>query len=563
MLRSSLVTLVLLPAALAAQTTPNPLKYPAKPTASAITPADLMSRVYGFADDSMMGRTAGTVYHDKGTDYIARELARLGIKPAGDNGTYFQRIPLMFHALEASTRFTVDGRDYAPGTDFLARDAVDFNMSARDLQSATVVYGGMFPDTARMIRPDSVQGKVLVFTVPRGWQANRGGLVQRYLMAAGIVVATLDSMPPETRASLSTPSTYHNDGPIFQQVPTFFYSTRAMAEAMLGGPLATAVVGASGKTISGSMKYADVPTPGSRNVIGVIPGSDPKLSGQYVTLGAHSDHVQPGAPGAAGGYALPIDHDSVWAFYHVVRPNGADDDNKAPTAEDWPKILAKLDSVRKVRAPRMDSVYNGADDDASGSMGLLEVAEAFATSRDKPKRSLLFVWHVGEELGMLGSGFFTDNPTVPRDSITSMINIDMIGRGGTQDIAGGGPGYMQLIGSKRLSSELGALVETEAKKFTAVPFKLDYQYDANGHPQQFYCRSDHERYARYGIPVVFMSTGGHPEYHQITDEPQYLDYEQLTRVSQFVFTLTKTIANQDRRVAVDKPKPDPTAPCRQ
>ena len=569
MKRLSLLAAILLPATLtfaplsasAAQAQTNPLKYPAKPTTAAITPADLMSRLYGFADDSMMGRKAGTVYHDKGVEYIARELTRLGLKPGGDNGTYFQRIPLMVHNLSPSTKFSVDGRDFVAGADFLPRDAADFGMSARELQGTTVVYGGMFPDTANMIKPDQAMGKVLVFTVPRGWQANRGGLVQRYLMAAGIVVATLDSMPQGVRANLSTPSMYLNRGPTLQQIPTFFYATRVMAEAMLGGPLAGATVGAPGRTVSGSMKYVDSPAPGSRNVIAILPGSDRKLAGQYVAIGAHSDHVDPTM--SPSDFSLPVDHDSLWVFYHVARPNGADDGRKPATAEDWPKINAKLDSVRKVRTPRLDSIFNGADDDGSGSMGLLEVAEAFATSRDKPKRSMLFIWHVGEEEGLWGSEHFTDFPTVPRDSITSQINIDMIGRGGTQDIAGGGPGYLQLIGSRRLSTQLGDLVEVEGKKFTNPAFKFDYQYDANGHPQQYYCRSDHYNYARYGIPVVFMSTGGHPEYHQVTDEPQYIDYDQLARVSQLVFNTAKAIGNLDQRLVVDKPKPDPKGQCRQ
>src|SRR5262245_7397330 len=112
MKRSSLVALVLLPAALTAQAKQNPLKYVAKPTVAAITPADLMSRLYVFADDSMNGRSAGTLWHDKGTDYIARELGRMGVKPAGDNGTYFQRIPLNIHNVAADSKFTVDGKDY-------------------------------------------------------------------------------------------------------------------------------------------------------------------------------------------------------------------------------------------------------------------------------------------------------------------------------------------------------------------------------------------------------------------------------------------------------------------
>jgi Zn-dependent M28 family amino/carboxypeptidase len=293
-------------------------------------------------------------------------------------------------------------------------------------------------------------------------------------------------------------------------------------------------------------------------VVAVLRGSDPALAGQYVAIGSHSDHV--GYSTQTNDFPLPVDHDSLLAFYRVVRPGGADDGAKPATADDWPRIRAMLDSLRRVRAPRPDSIYNGADDDGSGSMGMLEVAEALATSRDKPKRSILFVWHVAEEKGLWGAEHFTDNPTVPRDSIVAQINIDMIGRGGARDIRDGGPGYLQLIGSRRLSTELGDLVEAEGRKFSP-PFRFDYQYDANGHPQQYYCRSDHYMYARYGIPVVFMSTGGHAEYHQITDEPQYIDYDQLARVTQLVHNTAKAVANLDHRVVVDKPKPAPGARC--
>jgi len=551
---STMFVLLALPAALVAQQKQNPLKYAAKPTVAAITPADLMSRLYGFADDSMMGRNAGTVYHDKGVEYIGRELARLKLKPGGDNGTFFQRIPLMMRGLAQDTKFTVDGRDFVPGVDILPRDASVFGADARDLQGATAIYGGVFGDTA-MIKPDLAAGKVVVFTVPRGWQANRGALTQRYVMSAGLVVASLDSMPADMRKSLAEPAPSMVGAPRVLQVPVFFYSTRAMAEAMLGAPLSGMAPGTTGRTVTGSVKYTETPAPGSRNVIAILPGSDPKLAGQYVAIGAHSDHV--------GFDSAPVDHDSLYAFNHVVRPGGADDGNKPATPDDWPKVMAKLDSLRKLHTPRKDSIFNGADDDGSGSMGLLEVAEAFATAKDKPKRSMLFIWHVGEEEGLWGSEYFTDNPTVPRDSITTEINIDMIGRGSAQDTPGGGPGHLELIGSRRLSTELGDLVETEGKKFTNPPFKFDYQYDANGHPQQYYCRSDHYEYARYGIPVAFMSTGGHADYHQVTDEPQYIDFDQFARVSQLVFNLAKTVANMDHRLVVDKPKPDPKGQCRQ
>jgi Peptidase family M28 len=136
----------------------------------------------------------------------------------------------------------------------------------------------------------------------------------------------------------------------------------------------------------------------------------------------------------------------------------------------------------------------------------------------------------------------------------------MIGRGGAQDEKGGGPGYVQLIGSRRLSTELGDLVEAVAKT-EPMKFHFDYQFDANGHPQQYYCRSDHYEYARYGIPITFFSTGGHRDYHQVTDEPQYIDYDQLTGVARLVHDVALRVANLDHRVVVDKTKPNPKAQC--
>ena len=178
----------------------------------------------------------------------------------------------------------------------------------------------------------------------------------------------------------------------------------------------------------------------------------------------------------------------------------------------------------------------------------------------KPRRSLLFVWHTAEEAGLYGAEYFTDHPTVSRDSVVAQLNIDMIGRGGADDLPGGGPDYVQLLGSRRLSTEFGNLIE-DVNKSPSNGLKLDYTYDANGHPEQYYCRSDHYQYARYGIPIVFMSTGGHPDYHQVTDEPQYIDYPHLTKVVSFLADVGERVANLDHRVVVDKPKPDPNGQC--
>jgi Zn-dependent M28 family amino/carboxypeptidase len=204
-------------------------------------------------------------------------------------------------------------------------------------------------------------------------------------------------------------------------------------------------------------------------------------------------------------------------------------------------------------------------------VAVLEIAERLASMRTKPKRSVLFVWHVGEEKGLLGSAFFAQHPTVPRDSIVAQLNIDMIGRGDAWDVTGltkegqaihGSPTYLQLVGSRRLSSELGDLVEkvnTEGKH----GFTFDYALDANGHPMNIYCRSDHYNYARWGIPVTFFTTGGHSDYHQLTDEPMYIDYEHMARVSNLITDIALRVANLDHRVAVDGPKPDPRGRCQQ
>jgi Zn-dependent M28 family amino/carboxypeptidase len=179
-------------------------------------------------------------------------------------------------------------------------------------------------------------------------------------------------------------------------------------------------------------------------------------------------------------------------FNTLVRPQGADSPNRPATADEIARIRTLTDSLRAAHGARADSINNGADDDASGSMGVLEIAEAFASAKEKPKRSILFVWHIAEEEGMLGSRFFTDHPTVPRDSIIAQLNVDMIGRGATADITGESKtgellhgrdsGYVQLIGSRRLSTELGDLVE-DVNTTQKAGFQLDYSLDADGHPQ--------------------------------------------------------------------------------
>jgi hypothetical protein len=574
LIRSTLPAALLVVSSIATAQQPHqalPLKLDPKPTTPAITTADLMTRIYRFADDSMRGRMAGSPEAMKGTEYIAGELKRLGLKPAGENGTYFQDVPFGVQALDSSSTIQVGESTLRAGADFLASAQLGAAPLARSLD---VIFGGQAIDTTSLLTPEQVRGKILLLRPAAGppadiqaFLASEGFKRYQAVVSAASVVGVIGpaQIPPMMVRQAFTPSAFVQlmpDEP--PTAPVTVQLTQGAADALLGAPNASVTRGAAGKSAQVNLKFNLVRRPG-RNVVAVLPGADAKLAGQYVAIGAHSDHVGIRPQG-------PVEHDSIRVFNTVVRPQGADSPNRPATPEEVTRMKAMLDSLRAVVPPRQDSINNGADDDGSGSMGVLEIAEAFATAKQRPKRSILFVWHIGEEEGMLGSRFFTDHPTVPRDSIVAQLNVDMIGRGASSDITGetkdGAPihgrdsGYVQVIGSRRLSTELGDLVEDVNAK-TKANLQLDYSLDADGHPQNIYCRSDHYMYARYGIPIVFFTTGGHRDYHQVTDEPQYLDFDQYRRVTQFIHDVAWRVADLDHRPLVDKPKPDPNGACKQ
>ena len=506
----------------------------------------------------MQGRQAGTAGNARGNAYIAGELARLGLKPGGDQGGYLQRVPLMRYAVDTA-RGTLQAssvnlralQDYFPYQP-------SFDLPVRPIDGAQVVYIGARADSAALPTREALQGKVVVFRSETDGQSIAGPDMNpagRLGLAAGIVITDVDRLITSFAGYLRAPRLeMASDAkpPAGVTQPRLIFVPTGAAQALFGKSLAALRPGDTGPTLHGEISFA-VTDLSATNVVGIVEGSDPALRGEYVALGAHNDAI---------GIVAPVDHDSIRAFNSVMRPRGANDAPGEPSPEQLGRIRGMLDSLRRLHPARADSIVNGADDDGSGSMGLLEVAESFARRGTHPKRSLLFVWHTGEESGLQGSRWFTDHPTVPRDSIVSQINVDMIARGGPQDEPKGGPGYLQVIGSRRLSTELGDLVETVNRE-GKHGMVFDYTYDANGHPDNFYCRSDHYSYARYGIPIAFLSTGGHRDYHQVTDEPEYLDYVQFARVTGFLADLADRVANLDHRIVVDKPKPDPEAPCHQ
>ncbi|CAM1352719.1 M28 family metallopeptidase [Tenacibaculum insulae] len=199
-------------------------------------------------------------------------------------------------------------------------------------------------------------------------------------------------------------------------------------------------------------------------------------------------------------------------------------------------------------------VYNGADDDGSGTVAILEIAEAFKQAYNeghKPKRSILFLHVTGEEKGLLGSQYYTENPIFPLANTVTNLNIDMIGR--VDDRHKGNPNYVYLIGADKLSTELHNISETINKKYTNV--SLDYKYNDEKDPNRYYYRSDHYNFAKHNIPVIFYFNGTHADYHQPTDTPDKINYEMLENRTRLVFHTAWELANRENRVTVDKGEP--------
>jgi hypothetical protein len=559
--RVALLTL-LAPAALRAQSS-LPLKHAPQPTVAGITVGDLMTRLYIYADDSMMGRRAGTPYNLEATAYIAAEARRLDLIPAGDSGTYFQNLPMVSETVDTTSTIVASGATLRVFDDFLPRR---FGAGVpRSLDGVQVVFAGPI-DRADSFPANQIRGRLVLFAPPgaSAGRINLGRLRTRLAEAAGLAIPGLERIPPQFRSFMRRPSVTLVESGSSDTVPALLQLTTAAATRLLGVPLDSAKPGTLGPTIRAHIAMHTEPAP-ARNVVAIVRGSDPRLRGEYVAIGAHNDHIGLTVP--------PVDHDSIRIWNHVVRPEGADDRGRQATPGQQAEVDSLLAAWRSAHpgTQRADSIDNGADDDGSGTVSVLEIAQKIASLRVKPKRSILFVWHTGEELGLLGSRWFTDHPTVPRDSIVAQLNIDMIGRGDATDEVGrtkagvpihGGPRYLQLVGSRRLSTELGDLVE-QVNRDGHHDLTLDYSIDADGHPANIYCRSDHYSYARYGIPVVFFTTGIHSDYHQVTDEPEYIDYAHMARVANLIEDIAVHVADLDHRVVVDHPKPDPNAPCRQ
>lgn len=576
----------------------GPATWTPRPTETGITANDLRTRLYQFADDSMHGRRIGEPGNYTGTAYIAHEFQRLGLKPGGDNGTYFQNLPFgpAGFAL-ASSSLSVNGTAITPKSDWIpiAPSAQNGVGNLANFTNVPAVYAGRLGDESVTLDPGVFRGKIAVLSATPatagllgGRGGGRGGMIPRcdsvpdkfgaaaaarveaeqraagqpaarggrgggaerdtraqQAGAAGVLLVALDESTTGAADAAFTPRMMMQPSFAAGSIPSAAISEEA-ARKIFGRDVSQIGVGTVGQPISAHWSYdfkiSDTP---GRNVIAIVPGSDPAKAGEYVLVGAHNDHV--------GVNSTPVEHDSLRAVNTVTRRQGANDPVCRPTDDQWTEINRLIAHARAARPPRLDSIMNGADDDGSGTVILLEVAERFA--KEKPARSIIFVSHEGEEAGLLGSRWFTDHPTIPLNQIAAALNMDMEAKGHPWQVINGAPNSIQTLGSRRLSREFGDIVDSVATN-PKNPMAIDHTWDVPANPMNRFCRSDQVNYVHHDVPVTYFSTGYAQDYHQATDEPRYADYDHMAKIGTFIHDIMWAIAQRPNRPAITGADPN-------
>lgn len=524
---------------------------------SSIRSEDLREWLSYIASDELEGRAVYSAGLGLAAAYIQNHLRAWGATPAGDDRSYLQTVRVL--GVKSTSHSTlmveVDGqkRTFTDGQGVTFRKNVG---GKRKFTVDRVEFVGYGLDAPRSRHEDftgrDVKGAAVVWLGPRGPKgldpppvdgalAGRSRyIIQQLSAVASIGPASIagpaERVPagPADEGSGGTSADFTTvqrlDQPIapiatagdaffeflFSHATTKYDELKRKADAQ--DPLTGFRLSGVTLTFTLDAEYQVVRTQLSQNVVAVVEGTDPQLRNTYVAFGAHYDHL---------GYA----EGEV-----VNRPNGP----------------IRLGAPGRVQDGAIDDrIWNGADDDGSGTVALLALARAFADG-PRPKRSLLFVWHTGEERGLWGSRYFVDYPTLPLDRIVAQLNIDMIGR--NRDDKPSEKDTVYIVGSDRISTELDA-INRAANADLPEPMTLDYEMNDRADPEQLYFRSDHYSYAVKGIPIIFFTTGLHPDYHANTDEVSKIEFEKMTRIVQLVYETGARVANLDHAPLRDNQGP--------
>ena len=500
--------------------------------AEAITADQLSHYLHFVASDAMEGRDTPSRGLDVTAEFLKMNLSRWGFKPAGDSGSFLQKIELTNETTDpVNTLLQIDSKPLRLGTDF-------YRMAGNGSVNALMVYAGdgwvVKSKNLDPYKGIDVRGKIVVLSNERFFNSRTvtplpTGLAQSDLKgtkgsdwsdpvtyaqmngAAGILLIASD----QEQRSWARLSPYFSRGSLYPtklreeppKLPIMIVSTgvgEMIFDGVAGGRRAAAPL-AINKSVSVTA-MGKVEKKWTQNVVAIWEGRDPILKNEMVAVGAHYDHVG-------------------------VNPNTQGE----------------------------DKIFNGADDDGSGTVAVLAIAEALANSRIRPKRSILLVWHAGEEKGLWGSEYFNKFPTVDIKKVVAQLNIDMIGRskktGDSNPINAGltGESAIYVIGSEMMSSTLSSIVKGTNDGYLKLGY--DYKYDDPADTNRFFFRSDHFNYALNGIPITFWFDGVHEDYHGPGDSPDKIDYRKMEKVARTIFLTMWELSDLPYRPKVDKQLP--------
>jgi Zn-dependent M28 family amino/carboxypeptidase len=448
-------------------------------------------RIGIIADDSMLGRDTPSPGLELTARYVADQFKAFGLRPGGDTGSWFQRYPITGRRLDLehsrvvfAAKGRTDSAGFATGARYDGGPVPEQAVSGR-----AVLVGGA--QTAESVGQLALKEKVVLYVPPEPADPAVAQQVLRVLYLSGPKALVILSDADSAAFAATIPK-------------------RAPERTVIGFPIERPVaVQVRAGAVSDALKAAGVDLPAARggrtpisrelpalsvtlnltdrvtsslsapNTIGILEGSDRVLKNEYLVYSAHMDHIG-------------------------ITPGKA------------------------------DSINNGADDDASGTVGVIELAEAFSRSGARPKRSIIFLTVSGEEKGLWGSNFFTSNPPAPMKQIVANINIDMIGRNW--------PDTIVAIGKEH--SDLGATLN---RVNAAHPELGMTAIDDRWPEERFYFRSDHYNFARKGVPILFFFNGVHEDYHEVTDSPEKIDSDKEARILRLLFYLGQEIANAPKR----------------
>jgi len=511
-----------------------------------ITVPYLRTHLSVLAADSMEGRETGTRGQIMAAEYLAGQYRSMGLKPVGDNGTYYQNFDLSATKRDSTVFKTYKVEDGEKELIERSVESLDKMASyirsygGSDSLSGEIVFAGFgINDPANNIAhleglnlsgkwvlvfeeiPHVVDGDTLVNPAIDGRRRLASAVNQKgaegLLLIPDMNRAEFQDLSKRVQPMYSEPSSlsldYLNSGSSsgFSKGYTVINPELATKILDLKGPkdldslranLVDNISNFSPRTTGYMLSqtpYSSKPKVETENVLAFLEGGDPKLKDEVVVLTSHYDHVGIGRPDSTG-----------------------------------------------------DRIYNGADDDGSGTVAILNIARTFTEARENgyvPKRSILFLNVTGEEKGLLGSRYYSDHPVIPIEKTVANINTDMIGRIDARHEKMGQENYSYIIGGKIISSQLDSLLEVANKQSGNI--ELSSRYNDLKDPNRFYRRSDHWNFGRLGVPFVFFFTGVHEDYHRPSDEVHKIRFEKMAKIAKTMYATTVLIANTDKAPEVD------------